>query len=457
MPAVQPALTTVLPALTDLDDELRAAFRAWLRARATLRDPAATRPDNPLLRWAPLHDDAVFAQLAARADDPRSEALAAWLNALYIERRAWDARLRLACAWTRPSVLGEGGGRAPLAPRQLRRAMLRERDPTAREAAAESLREGADELANRFYELLEAQRGAAREMGSPPIRPQVAGADPDDALPRWGALELLARTDPLTARPSSGAWWEGLRTALGLGATEGWPARTSARWVREVFRKTVLARRWPAAAPALPEAWGALSFARGLGCFGIGLLDDARDESRSFATHQHPMGLRRHAWFALFASAVGERSFARRVLGLGRARAREHGRAVAAAFLQTLRIQSWRVVVADALASVDVEQAGDVHAVEGARVLGATPPRRLLGVVPRLRRTDGAALIGFVWASQQRRALIARFDEDWFHNPRAAEWLRDVVRAHSVEPELSREALEPGLADCVAALTEALR
>jgi hypothetical protein len=189
----------------------------------------------------------------------------------------------------------------------------------------------------------------------------------------------------------------------------------------------------------------------------VQLLDDAREQAAVFATHQHPLGARRHGRFALFASIVGEASFARRVLGLGGERAQDHRRAVATALLRSLRVEAWRVAVGDALRASSDEEAADVYVSVGTRALGGAPPRRLLGVVPELRATDGAALVGYVLAASQRSEVMARFDEDWFHNPRAAEWFGDEDQTHRSDQHIAEAAVDEAIDDCVAALVEALR
>jgi hypothetical protein len=266
----------------------------------------------------------------------------------------------------------------------------------------------------------------------------------------------LDRTDHLTPAAAAAGWWEALRAGVGVGAAEGWPARLTSRWIAEIFRKTPLGRCRPPATSALPEPCGALSFGRALAGWGVRLLDDAREQAEPFATHQHPTGTRRHVRFALFASMVAEQSFARRVLGLSTEGARSHRRAVAAALLHSLRIEAWRVAVGDALRAGEEPAAVDTYVSVGARALGTEPATALLGVLPELRATDGAALVGYLLAATKRREVIARFDEDWFHNPRVAEWLHDEDRAHRYDEVIPATAVDEAIEHCVADLTDAL-
>jgi hypothetical protein len=205
------------------------------------------------------------------------------------------------------------------------------------------------------------------------------------------------------------------------------------------------------ALPPLPAALGAASFARALGAFGAALADAAAPRM-PFSTSRPPFDSRRHRRAGLFASLAADPVFAARALGLGRGGARDQARGVARAMLVTLRLDAARVLLRGALESPPQEGAPRFEE-HTAAALGVPIPAALLGVVPRLAPEDAVRFAGSLVAATDRRALIDRFDEDWFRSPHAARAIReeDALPASSAVP-LTSAALEAGVSEIVRAL-----
>jgi hypothetical protein len=181
------------------------------------------------------------------------------------------------------------------------------------------------------------------------------------------------------------------------------------------------------------------------------ILEASRKPTVPVSMHQHPLGHRRHARRALFASIVGERCFAERVLGLSRARARDHCRAFARGFVLSLRFDALRVLTGAALGSGKA-QGKEAFRELSHRVLGRDVPAGLLGILPTLRPGDGAALAGTLLAATQRDELLRRHDEDWFRNPRA----QAELRAEDEGPRPVHAAFEAAISSEISRLVGAL-
>lgn len=441
--------------LPRLDAELRRAVVALREGVAGLRREASADGPDPLARWARVCSRQTWTALEGAPPEELATELRAWVGALYAERQSWTARRRLAERWA-----GRPTG-APMPPppeidaRGLRRRLLAGADGDARGRAAEQLVAVAGPLAEAAGELLAERWAALEQVGAAGLASlAVAGAAPE--LASKAAERLLDVTDDLASEFRGAPWWEALHRTMGTEMADGWPARLSPRWVREIFRGTELVDRLPASPMALALPLGAMSFARAVGGFGVVLLDQARDESPWFTLHQHPYGTRRHERFGLFASIVADRSFARVMLRLGRDRAGAHARGMARCILQSVRVEAWRVLSASALTK-GAEEGLERFGVVGARVLGASVPHRLLGVLPSFRPTDGCGLVGAILAASARRQLVERHDEDWYRNPAAASWLLADDRRVRDTAALQWSQVDEALAVLRATFAEALR
>jgi hypothetical protein len=394
-----------------IDGELMRARDAWARACGALdRGEHANDPLDVSL----LHEERV-AELA-ELDDPCARALATWALVLLDERRGFDDRAALGRLWHAPHDVDHLD--APVGLAALRAQLLSDRSSRGRALSGAALRDLAQPLSDRAIAALE--RRFERERAVP--FGAVQGLAP--ATVASLAERVLARSDELSETMRRG-WIEGLHATIGAGADDGWPARLTARWVGAVVATSALTAGLRLRAPTLPRAWGAMSFARALGAFGVAVLEAGRPAGLLAALHQRPAGTRRHRRRALFSSLVVERSFARRVLSLGSERARTHGRAASAALIASLRIDALRVLLGSALRSGKAALI-ERHVELTERLFGAPAPAATALVLPRARPADGAALIGALEAVAERDRLVALHDDDWFANPRAMALLRDA-------------------------------
>jgi hypothetical protein len=166
-----------------------------------------------------------------------------------------------------------------------------------------------------------------------------------------------------------------------------------------------------------------------------------------------PFDLRRARRSALFASLVADPVFGRRMLGLGRDAARDQARGVARSFGLTVRLAAMRAMFRGLLALPESARAHRFEEITAA-TLGAPIPVALAGVVPRLAPADATTFLGFLLAALDRRALVERFDEDWFRNPNAARAIREEDAAPAAFRRAPAALLAAGLSELVRSLSD---
>jgi len=410
----------------------------WRRARANIQRSAPLDQPLPTITEAQLE----LLRERSEADDPVAEALTPWALAMQQQRRQWPEEQARLLRWSTPHT----GEEASL--RDLRRTWLGARQSPRRVHAASVFSRGARELSLAEIELANKRRD---EGESDPL-PWVEGHAPDTVIAL--ASRILRDTDDMARELPEGPWHERLRQAVCVEAAEGWPARVSNSWLESVFAGTRLVDGLRISGIALPSLWGASSFARALGRFGITVLEACRPKHLPLALHEHPRGTRRHAAHALFASLIDDRVFARVVLGLGSSRASEHQRLVARSYVQHLRIEATRTLLWHALhgSSSNPDALHEAFSAISERALGTAFPTELFAVTPTLDHAAGARLLGSLEAANWREALVGSFDEDWYRNPQAIAEYRDrCSRARSQD-----DAPDAGLRLIVARLSESL-
>jgi hypothetical protein len=376
----------------------------------------------------------------SRASDELSRAIGGWCAALALERSFWSARVEIARARRTPRENPRLDVALSLG--ELFDVLLREPSPSRRERFAAALPELAAEPGELAVRLL--LRRVEREEAA------FLAVDGEPELAARLARRLLAGSDDLARVRPCGSLAHALRATLAADG-EGWPARISPRWIASVFGDTRIGRGLTLREPALPPPLGAMSFARALGVFGAMLQEASRPRTLPFSLHLPVKSSRRRTRFALFASIITEPAFLTAVLGLGRDRALAERRGLAHALLTGLRIDCARVLVADAF--LRGEAAGrEAHAELGERVHGEPPPPEACGAIPELWPADAAGLVGVVRAAAEREALVERFDEDWFRNPRAIDSLR--AADEQAAPSTTSAGLEAA-ADRLVAILEA--
>ncbi len=167
-----------------------------------------------------------------------------------------------------------------------------------------------------------------------------------------------------------------------------------------------------------PKALGASSFARALASIGEVFHHGTRQKSEPFSMREPPLDPRPIRAGFVLASALGERVFHARVLGLSSGRAVDQARAVVASFLLAARTDAFRVA----------QLGGDVGDLSD-RVFGAAlrwpPPRD----------EDFPRFVAWLASLDVIDALRNREGDDWFRNPRAFATLRDMSGAPASMPD----------------------
>jgi hypothetical protein len=90
---------------------------------------------------------------------------------------------------------------------------------------------------------------------------------------------------------------------------------------------------------------------------------------------------------------------------------------------------------------------------------GAPFPERLAGAWPTPRLSDGARLLAVLNASTWSADMVRRFDDDWFHNPRAGKEILNRITGpmrELPEPQGTRAAPPPSNADKLERLAHTL-
>jgi hypothetical protein len=446
-----------------IDREVCRARAKLGAARASLaRAESADGEDQPL-GWedapnplAPHRRVATRATWLELGDAAGAAPLRAWVYALTLDRVLWPDEARVAAAWQRPSIaLEERGVRATIAsPRDLLLAVLREPSTERRRIFASALAEGAAPVQDAARIYAERRAEAARLLdphAQGPVEIPIATEEGNDRGAAFAAAASRLLADTRALVDPAPAWSAALAAAVGRAHAEGWPARLGPRWLFDLFHAGPLTEGLMLALPPLPAPFGAASFARTLGAFG-GSLADAAAPRIPFSTSRPPFDARRHRRAGLFASLAADPVFGVRALGLGRGRARDQARGVARAMLVTLRLDAARVLLRGAL-EVPPREGGARFEEHTAAALGVPIPASLLGVVPRLGPEDAVRFAGSLVAATDRRALIDRYDEDWFRSPHAARAIReeDALPFSSTAP-ITSAALEAGVSEIVRAL-----
>lgn len=397
--------------ITSVDIAIAQQRKFWRRARATVRQSGHFGERLPTITEAQLE----LLRERSEAGDPVAEALTPWALAMKQQRRRWTEEEARIQRWSSLQAGEESS------PRDLRRAWLGARQSPRRDHAASLFPRVVRKLSMVELDLASKRRD---EGESDPL-PWVEGHGSDKILSL--ASQVLSDTDDMARELPEGPWHERLRQAVCVEAAEGWPARLSTSWLESVFAGTRLVDGLRINGIALPALWGASSFARALGRFGIAVLEASRPKHVPLAVHEHPRGTRRHAAHSLFASLIDDRIFAKVILGLGSIRATEHQRLVAQSSVQHLRIEAARTLLWHALHHGPSNRDA-LHEAFGAvteRTLGTALPTALLAVTPTLDHAAGARLLGTLEAANWRESLIASFDEDWYRNPQAIAEYRD--------------------------------
>jgi hypothetical protein len=441
-------------AVTDyrsLDAEIQRAVRARAAFRAELvRDPDVAEAAHALAAFRRVSSRTTFGALAAHTpvsfDVPLRDALRRYVAELTIARVAQPQEVALAKAMLKPSAPFALGRGVRISFFDALRGVVLSAPPIEARAFLSAAAERGPEIASAARALAEVRFEAAQQLGL--ARPsELTQTVPRADLSSF-AEAFLAHTDAAAAHVITEARARedqhhrapdptlAIRIAVARDAREGWPARLTPRWFFDVFASGYgssssleLTRGLNVTLPRLPSAVGASSFARALASFGYALADAGAAASLPFVLGHDPSFVRAHRFALVFGALPTSESFQRRTLGLAQSDARDQARILARAALIDARILVARFLLSDdsRLASRDTfEELTE-------RAFGAPLPPELTLAWPQVRGDEAAKLAALASVEPLHHELIARFDDDWFRNPRAAMHLRALASAPARE------------------------
>jgi hypothetical protein len=436
-----------------LDRNVARANDALVRFRAALvRDPESAGETDPLAAFRQVAGqksyEIVTSFPASGLDVPLREALLLWIYALTQARIGRD----LEVAWEREAA-------APKA-----RVLLETpRDTSYREAWREAVftrdagtrRAWLDAAASRGPKLAAIAREAgirrkevAERLGfahpAAPASPFSPTALRDAA---WTLLrasaDLLAalRREARVRSPDAAAagplplWIE---DGLATDASEGWPARLTPRWLEDSFRE--MSREARLSLALLPRVAGAATFSRALVAFGRALRGDRRS-ALPFSIAKDPFHADAHRVGIAFGSLPMRRIFHRKILGLSERTANRQARALARTALYASVWVAVRWLLTDEAQYAKADSWDEITHL----VFGAPIEPLFLGAWPSPHGDETSKLEALLTAPALTNLLVGRFDDDWFLNPDAAEWLRARAAGPAREP-LEANSVEPGVA-----------
>jgi hypothetical protein len=414
--------------LTRLDALARQAFVSWGLWQELVRvDLDAAKRTDPFAKTRALAGRALLLELRAHKPSAGERALHAgltrWGYALLQARLSIPFVLEARALVETPrkvSAFAES-----LAWRALWRASLLEPAPRAAEYV-KALAEGAPALGSVEQHALEVRVEAAHRLGyRNPGEPLALDGDNGDFAREVVTCTVDSAKEALRTEPrfvTALAPVAYARCELGVDACEGWPSRLTARWFDDVFAGLGgVVRRMPA--PRLPAVWGATSFARSLAALGLALRSHHLLLSKlPFADRAHPRDVEGQTLATAFSFLLLAPAFHHRALGLGRDAARDQARRCAGSLL----LASRRALACNAVRSGDWAPDDAAHAT----YCGAEPSALTRALLLRAPRSFAIAE-GILFT----KLIVNRFDEDWFRNPRAHQFLIERAGAPAFATE----------------------
>jgi hypothetical protein len=264
----------------------------------------------------------------------------------------------------------------------------------------------------------------ARRLGiDHPWRPlvEVAPGALSDAAARLldGTEDVWKQVLQETPRAEAGAAAV-IQGAMARDAGEGWPARLTPRWLRDVLPDAFAGP--PVAVPALPPPLGAASFARALRSLGHAIALTPPSSSTPFALARRPAFAAAHRLGFLLAALPSDPAFQARALGLSRRLAAAQARTLAQSALFEVRLLAARLLLGDDVRPAPPDRFEEL----GARLFGRALDPRLRGAWPAAREDEPAIFLALLQTPRAYEALRHRHDADWFRNPRAWQELRSA-------------------------------
>jgi hypothetical protein len=258
------------------------------------------------------------------------------------------------------------------------------------------------------------------------------------------AKELLSWGCRAAQRNTKNATWvDVLAVRRAADVAEGWPSALGPRWLAELARGTELldgievdakvdagrlAPHADHAALRLAPPTGAWTFAQALRALGVALRLHGRDTKAPFAAHAPPHDRRAYVLGEAFMALAATPVFHARARGLARTKAESSARRLTTTRLLERRHRALRVRLA-----IELEKGRrsflDAFESLASDAIGGETPRALAAFLgapgPLGPAEDSARFQAFFEGDALAKALVERFDDDWWRNPKAASWIRD--------------------------------
>ena len=382
-----------------------------------------------------------FEQLSELPDGlPNRESLQRWMACLIIERVTWDDRASAEVARRNVEHGIDALGAERWSVRSLALEVVRTNNDRRRAVAAEGLTRVAQRASDEAIWWLRRRQAAALELGLDGLT-WLEG--PWQGVSTTQVSELVMEaTDELAAEmlDRASGWHEALWLGAAMDAREGWPAHLTPQWFRAVFGNWTSLTKLRIEPGPLQEPICGASFTRALVRFGTAVYRACADRTGGpFSLTHRPFDAAEASYGALFGLLLISTPFLRRRLGLGTPSAREQVESMARSMLVAVRLDAARALFSS---QTDVEKAVEAHANAAARALKTSLPDEMAGVVPRYDPRASARLAGALRAVSVYRELVETFDEDWFDNPRAHEFVAALDVTERLV--LDKEAIQSG-------------
>ncbi len=445
------------PGLDAIDRAVRRAVlaaTAWQETLARQPFESSFAELMPLGRHRAVAGQTAFDALASRTvlshETQWLGSLRRWVAVLTVLRVTEPDRVEQARAETDDSAMVrlERGERTSF--RSAWRGLLRSQSVAQANAWLAALAERGEAVAAVRRERAVREEEVARRLGFSSLA-DLLGAPPPGEL-EAAARTFLSETRELArslrreaerrgdaaASTFVGTILEGRAT----GAPEGWPSRLTLRALVETLHAPDDIGRGLRLRPAMPEAVGAASFARGLEGFGEAYRRGAAAASSvPFAVAVAPSFVDAHRYGFAFGALPSTLAYQRRGLGLVARVAAQQARCVAVAALLRARGLAATALFARHAARPDrasfEELASDVY--------GHGVPPELMGAFPRQDLEAFARLEASLTTLPFLERLRDAFEEDWFRNPHAWRFLRaraeGPARSPDDEPKMDPIAL----------------
>jgi hypothetical protein len=346
-----------------------------------------------------------------------------WQAYLTIERVTWEERAAVEVLRRSFDHRVDGLGEVAWSLRSLVLEMLASRDLGRRANVARGLEQASAEASESALKWAIRRHGAAYHLGTEGL--EWLEVPLRDMGVRQVAERVMAGTDDaMAAGIKAESWQEVVRVAAAMDARSGWPAALTPRWFRWMFGGWKSLQGIHLELGPLCDPICGASFARALARFGGAIHRGWAMRSQGpFSMVHRPFDAAAASYGALLASLLTSVPFLKRRMGLGRDAARIQARSLGLSLLISVRMNAAQAIVATMTSPQAMVEA---HVTEVSKAMHASIPETLAGVVPRYEPRAASRLCGALHAMTRLRELVERFDDDWFDNPQAHEFLSEI-------------------------------